>query len=78
MKKIFLTFITLASVLTYANENFTVVNNNSGEAPPPPTGPNDGLGGNGGVPINDYAGILVISAIALAGFISYKKQKQLN
>lgn len=77
MKKIFLTFLTLFSIFTYANENFTVVNSNSGDMPPPPPAPNDGLGGPG-VPISDYAGILVISAITIAGYMTYKKQKQLN
>lgn len=77
MKKIFLTFLTLFSVLTYANGNLTVVNSNSGDMPPPPPSTNDGLGGPG-VPINEYAGILIISAVTIAGYMTYKKQKQLN
>lgn len=39
--------------------------------------PNDGLGAQA-TPIDDYAPILVILGITLAGTVLYRKQKQLN
>lgn len=79
MKKIYLTLIViLLTNLTFANDNFVQVQDVT-QAPPTPTTfqsrENDGAGGYGSTPIDDYAEVLIITALTIAGAIYYNKEK---
>ena len=67
----------LTSNLSFANDaNAGYDVNNTNAAPPIPLArdENDGLGGNP-TPIDDYLPLLVITAISIAGIVSYKQRQ---
>lgn len=68
----------LTSNLSFANEaNAGYDVNNTNAAPPVPLArdENDGLGSGGPTPIDDYVPLLVITAISIAGIVSYKQRQ---
>lgn len=75
--KLLTVIILLTSNLSFANDvNAGYDVNNTNAAPPVPLSrENDGLGSGGSTPIDDYAPLLVITAVAIAGLVSYRQRQ---
>jgi len=68
---LFASNLLFASNTSGANETI-----NTDVAPPTPYArENDGIGGNGPTPIDDYAPILIVTAITIAGYFSYRQRQ---
>lgn len=75
--KILIVATLFTSTISYANvENVgnQTINTNAGPPTPFSRDENDGIGTNN-TPIDDYTPLLIITAVAIAGFISYKQRQ---
>lgn len=74
--KVLIVATLFTSTISYANDlnvGNQTINTNAGP-PTPFSRENDGIGSNA-TPINDYAPLLIITAVTIAGFISYKQRQ---